>query len=51
MVFQSDNATHGWDGRYEYNWADLGTYIYTVKYRAKDKKRYQVIQGNVILLR
>lgn len=51
MVFQSDDATHGWDGRYEYNWADLGTYIYTVKYRAKDKKRYQVIQGNVILLR
>lgn len=49
-VFESDNINDGWDGRSDYNWADIGVYVYIVEYRAVDKKRTQRIQGNVMLL-
>lgn len=51
LVYQSTNVHDGWNGRYNYDFAPLGTYVYTVEYRAKDKKQTQYIKGNVTLLR
>lgn len=51
MVYESTDVYAGWNGRYNYEWADVGTYIYIVEYRAKNKQQTQVVKGNVLLLR
>lgn len=50
-VYESNNVQDGWRGRYNYDWAPMGTYVYIVEYRAKDKLQKQIIKGNVTLLR
>jgi len=51
LVYQSDNVYQGWNGRYDYDWAPVGTYVYVVEYTAKGKLQKQTITGNVTLLR
>lgn len=51
LLFESNDIHDGWTGRDNYYWADLGTYIYIVEYKAKDKKQVQRLQGNVTLVR
>ncbi|MCB0700083.1 MAG: gliding motility-associated C-terminal domain-containing protein [Chitinophagales bacterium] len=51
LLFESKDINIGWTGRDNYYWADLGTYMYVVEYRAKDKKQVQRIYGNVTLVR
>lgn len=51
LVYQSNDVRDGWRGRYNYEYAPMGTYVYMVEYRARDKKQTQYIQGNVTLLR
>ncbi|MCB0695742.1 MAG: gliding motility-associated C-terminal domain-containing protein [Chitinophagaceae bacterium] len=50
-VYESNDVTRGWNGRYNYDWGEVGTYVFMVQYRAKGKLQQQVIKGNVTLLR
>lgn len=51
VVYRSNDVTEGWNGRYNFDWAPVGTYVYMAEFRAKDKLEKQVIRGNVTLLR
>ncbi len=51
MVYESKDVYEGWNGRLDFAWADMGTYVYIVEYRAKNKVQTQVVKGNVTLLR
>ncbi len=51
LVYSSNDVNEGWEGRYNYDWAPQGVYIYVVEYLAKDKKQKQHITGNVALIR
>lgn len=51
MVYESKDVYEGWNGRHNYEWAPLGTYVYMVEYTAKGKLIKQQIVGNVTLLR
>lgn len=51
LVYRSDDITDGWRGRYNYEYAPVGTYIYMVEYRSRGKQQTQHLQGNVTLLR
>jgi len=51
LVYESTNVNHGWNGRFDYQWSAVGTYVYIVEYRAKGKQQKQVVKGNVTLLR
>lgn len=51
LVYTSDDVHTGWNGRFNYGYADVGAYIYVVKFRAKNKKQEQHLQGTVLLLR
>lgn len=51
MVYESTDVYEGWTGRYNFDWAPLGTYVYVAEYKAKDKHQKQRITGNVTLLR
>lgn len=51
LVFESNDIYKGWNGRYNYDWAPVGTYVYIVEYTAKGKLQKQRITGNVTLVR
>lgn len=51
MVFESNDVQDGWYGRFNYDYAPIGTYVYLVEYKAKGKQKTQYIKGNVTLLR
>lgn len=50
-VYESGDVYQGWNGRYNYEWAAVGVYVYVVEYIAKGKLQKQVLTGNVTLLR
>ena len=51
LVYESKDVYEGWNGRFNYEYAPMGTYVYMVEYTAKGKLIKQQIVGNVTLLR
>ena len=50
LVFMSDDANNGWDGKYKKIDQPVGTYVYYVK--AKTLKGEDILlKGNIILIR
>ena len=50
-VFESVNQNEGWDGTFNGEAQDMGTYKYYLKYRCADSKEMVEMKGDVILLR
>jgi gliding motility-associated-like protein len=50
-VFESINQYEGWDGSYNGEAQDMGTYQYYLRYRCADSKEIVEMKGDVILLR
>jgi gliding motility-associated-like protein len=50
MIFYSTNINSNWDGKYKNAICEMGTYMYLIEYKAKNKD-LQRIKGDVTLIR
>jgi gliding motility-associated-like protein len=50
LLFQSDDVTQGWDGRYKDSFCPVGVYTYVVRYTGLDRKKY-LKTGNVNIIK
>ena len=50
LVFSSNDAQQAWDGNYKGTYAELGNYVFTIKYSTEDIKNAS-LYGDVMLIR
>ena len=51
IIFESNNAKHGWDGTYGGQLCPSGTYVWQIRYKENGKDRHQEIRGHFNLMR
>ena len=52
LVYTSHDIEQGWDGKFDKNFCEQGTYVYVIRYRDSAKPdSYQEKSGSVLLLR
>lgn len=51
LVFQSDDASIGWDGTYKNRDAEIGTYSFSVEYQFKPGHEPKTLNGSLTLIR
>jgi gliding motility-associated-like protein len=51
VVFESNNAAVGWDGKYGGQLCPSGTYVWQIRYKETGKDRHDEIRGHFNLLR
>lgn len=49
-IYQSSNATEGWDGRYKGELVQAGSYVYVIQYN-DNNNQLQSVKGSVIVVR
>ena len=50
-VFETNNMSKYWDGEFNGNTCDIGTYYYLIKTNCFDSKEDKIISGDINLLR
>ena len=51
LLFQSLNASKGWDGYYNNVVCPLGTYTWKIIYKIPDTDEYKIVSGHLNLIR
>lgn len=51
LLFETNDMTQGWDGRYAGKDMEIGAYVYQINYTVGNKTRSQLLKGNVFLIR
>jgi gliding motility-associated-like protein len=51
LIFQSFNAEKGWNGHFNGELSQVGTYVWKIMYKNPDLDEYKVITGHVNLIR